>query len=105
MLSLSASRWQIFKMVKFPSALTFIFAGLDMAIIYALIGTIVSEFVGAQKGIGVLILVLGSVNDTPGVFATLIVLGITGIILHMLFRVIERRVIFWSYREEVVVTV
>jgi NitT/TauT family transport system permease protein len=104
MRSLLASRWKTFRMVKFPSAMPFVVAGLDMAIVYALLGTIVAEFVGAQKGIGVLILVLGSVNDTAGVFASLIVLGLTGFLLHATFRIIKRRLLFWVQQEEEVIS-
>jgi NitT/TauT family transport system permease protein len=100
MRSLSANRWQVFRMVKFPSAMPFVFAALDMAIVYALLGTIVAEFMGSQKGMGTLIVILGSIADTGGVFACLAILAGTGMILHAVFRFVEKRVVFWGYREE-----
>ena len=100
MQSLAASQWQTFRMVKFPSALPFIFAGLDMAIIYSLLGAVVGEFVGGQRGLGVVILQLNFNMDIAGVFATLVVLSFVGIVMDITIRRIERRVVFWVRREE-----
>jgi NitT/TauT family transport system permease protein len=55
MRSLNATRWQTFRLVKLPNALPFVFAGLDIAIVFSVLGAIVGEFVGAQRGLGNLI--------------------------------------------------
>jgi NitT/TauT family transport system permease protein len=96
MASLHASRRQTFWMIKLPSALPFIFAGLNLAIVYALLGTIVSEFLGAQRGMGVIITQLQSVSDTAGVFAALVVLAVAGYVLIAIVRALQRRFVFWS---------
>ena len=57
-----------------------------MAVVYALLGTIVAEFLGAQQGMGVVITQAESVTDVAGVFAALIILGALGIALHGLVR-------------------
>jgi NitT/TauT family transport system permease protein len=98
--SLAATRWQIFRIVKVPSALPFIFAGLDMAIIYSLLGAVVGEFVGGQRGLGVVILQLNFNMDIAGVFATLAILAVIGIAMDISIRWIERRTVFWVRREE-----
>jgi NitT/TauT family transport system permease protein len=98
MRSLSASRLEIYARVKLPSAAPFIFAGLDMAAVYALLGTIVAEFLGAQRGIGVAIVQAQAVTDVAGVFAALIILGALGILLHLIIRAIKRRVVHWDER-------
>jgi NitT/TauT family transport system permease protein len=98
--SLAATRWQIFRIVKVPSALPFIFAGLDMAIIYSLLGAVVGEFVGGQRGLGVVILQLNFNMDVAGVFATLAILALIGITMDLSIRWIERRTVFWVRREE-----
>jgi NitT/TauT family transport system permease protein len=98
--SLAATRWQIFRIVKVPSALPFIFAGLDMAIIYSLLGAVVGEFVGGQRGLGVVILQLNFNMDIAGVFATLAILAAIGIAMDISIRWIERRMVFWVRREE-----
>ncbi|HWK96459.1 MAG TPA: ABC transporter permease [Pseudolabrys sp.] len=95
---LSASRLETYRLVKLPSAAPYIFAGLDMGIVYALLGTIVAEFLGAQEGMGVAITKAQAVTDVAGVFAALVVLGITGILLHLIVRRVERSLIHWADR-------
>ncbi|HWG05295.1 MAG TPA: ABC transporter permease subunit [Beijerinckiaceae bacterium] len=81
MKSLDASGLQTFRLIRLPTALPFIFAGLNLGIVYALLGTIVAEFIGAQRGMGVMITQLQSVSDTAGVFAAIITLSIRGYVL------------------------
>ena len=100
MRSLSASRLQTFLRVKLPSAAPFAFAGIDMAIVYALLGTILAEFLGAQKGMGVAIVRAQSNTDVASVFAVLGILGLTGIVLHLLVRMIELRIVHWNHASQ-----
>jgi NitT/TauT family transport system permease protein len=101
MRSLRASRWQIFRLVTFPNALPFVFAGLDIAIVFSVLGAIVGEFVGAQRGLGNLILQFNVTLDIAGVFAVLILLAVLGIALHLAMQAVERRVIFWAQPEDI----
>jgi len=96
MASLDASRWQKFWLVKLPASLPLIFAGLNLGIVYALLGALVAEFIGAQRGMGVMVMQLQSVNDTAGVFAVLVVLAVVGYVLIAAMRFIQHRVVFWS---------
>lgn len=98
MRSLSASRLETYRIVKLPNAAPYIFAGLDMAVVYALLGTIVAEFLGAQQGMGVVITQAQAVTDVAGVFAALVILGAFGILLHGIVRGVERRVVHWGNR-------
>jgi NitT/TauT family transport system permease protein len=100
MRSLSATRLETYRMVKLPSAAPYIFAGLDMAVVYALLGTIVAEFLGAQQGMGVAITQAQAVTDVAGVFSALVILGATGIVLHGLVRRSERRIVHWADRQK-----
>ena len=93
--SLSATPWQIFRKAKFPSALPYIFAGLNMAAAFAVVGAIVGEFVGAQSGLGVLIMQMDAQMDTGGSFSVFIVLSVIGIALTALLRAVQRRVLHW----------
>lgn len=95
MVAFTATRWQIFRMVRLPQALPYIFVGFDVAIVLSVIGAIVGEFVGAQAGLGYLILQRNFNMDMAGVFAILVVLSLMGIGLHMLVNAIQRRVVFW----------
>jgi NitT/TauT family transport system permease protein len=95
MVAFTASRWQIFRKARLPQALPYIFVGLDVAIVLSVIGAIVGEFVGAQAGLGYLILQRNFNMDMAGVFAILIILSVMGIGLHMLVNAVQRRVVFW----------
>jgi len=101
MRSLRASRWQIFWMVKFPSALPIIFAGLNIAIIFSLLGAIVGEFLGSRQGLGNAIMQMNVNLDTAGVFASLFVLSSVGIGLHLLMSTIERKLLFWTEQSRI----
>jgi NitT/TauT family transport system permease protein len=98
--SLSATRFETYRIAKLPNAAPFIFAGLDMAVVYALLGAIVAEFLGAQQGMGVVITQAQAVSDVAGVFAALIILGALGITLHSSVRRLEHRVVHWAHRDK-----
>lgn len=95
MTALKASRWQTFTMVKLPTALPFIFAGLDVGIVLSVIGAIVGEFVGASGGLGYLLLVYNADLKIAAVFALLVILAGIGLVLHAVVRLVQRRVMFW----------
>jgi NitT/TauT family transport system permease protein len=96
MKAFTASPWHVFRMVRLPQALPYVFAGLDIGIVLAVIGAIVGEFVGAQAGLGYLILQRNFSMDAAGMFAILVVLSLIGLVLHSLMKFIARRVIFWT---------
>lgn len=96
MKAFTASPWHVFRMVRLPQALPYVFAGLDIGIVLAVIGAIVGEFVGAQAGLGYLILQRNFSMDAAGMFAILIILSVIGLVLHSLMKCIARRVIFWT---------
>lgn len=100
MRSLRATRLETYRIVKLPNAAPYLFAGLDMAVVYALLGTIVAEFLGAQQGMGVVITQAQAVTDIAGVFAALIILGAMGVSLHVAVRAIEKRVVHWADRNK-----
>lgn len=102
MRSLRASRWQTFRLVRLPNALPFVFAGLDIAIIFSVLGAIVGEFVGSQRGLGNLILQFNFSLDIAGVFAVLILLALMGVMLHLIMQAIQKRLIFWAEPEQVI---
>lgn len=96
MRSLAASRGQIFWMLQLPNALPYIFAGLEIAMIFALIGAIVAEFVGAQAGLGMLIQSMNFTMDVAGQFSVLLILSMVGLLLNSLVVQVRRRVLFWD---------
>jgi NitT/TauT family transport system permease protein len=96
MRSLNASRWQIFRMAQLPNSLPMIFAGLQVAVVFSILGAIVGEFVGSKVGLGNLILQANTNLDTAGVFAVLLCLSIIGISLHLATTWLQRRIVFWA---------
>lgn len=96
MRSLRATRWQIFTMVRLPGALPMIFAGLNIAIIFSILGAIVGEFLGSRQGLGNAIMQMNVNLDTAGVFATLFVLSAIGVCLHVLMGFLQRKALFWA---------
>lgn len=95
-----ASRAQIRTKLLLPAALPSMFSGLELAVAVSMIGAIVAEFVGAQKGLGVLILQAQAKMETAAVFALLIILSAIGISLNLLVRYLRRKVIFWVPGEQ-----
>ena len=101
MRSLRATRWEVFRMVKLPNALPFIFAGLNVAIVFSILGAIVGEFVGSKAGLGNLILESNMQFNIAQMFAILIVLGVFGVSLSLIVRAVQRRLLFWSQTSDV----
>jgi NitT/TauT family transport system permease protein len=101
MRSLAASRWQIFWMLQLPNAMPYIFAGLEIAMIFALIGAIVGEFVGAQSGLGMLIQSMNFTMDVAGQFSVLLILSVLGLLLNGFVSEVRRRVLFWDPSQKI----
>jgi NitT/TauT family transport system permease protein len=96
MRSLGATQLQIFWMLRLPSALSFIMAGLEVAIVFSLVGAIVAEFVGSEAGLGMLIQSRNFSMDVAGEFAVLFILAVMGLALNAVLAAVRRRVLFWD---------
>jgi NitT/TauT family transport system permease protein len=90
-----ASPWQVLFKIRFPCALPSLFAGMKVAISFALVGAIVGEFVAGGSGLGFQILVAQGQFDTPRVFVSLLLLGLMGTALFYLVDFAERLVLPW----------
>lgn len=97
--SVKASQWQIIWKIRIPSALPFIFAGLNISVVLAFLGAIVGEFVGAQEGIGLQILIYNQNLNIAGAYSLLIVLCAVGVLASTGMRYLESRFCFWAQRE------
>ncbi len=100
MRSLDASEMQIFTMLRVPSAMPFIMAGFEIAMVLSLIGAIVAEFVGAQRGLGMLIMSMTFNMDVAGQFSVLLLLSVLGLLLNAVIVAIRRRVLFWDVSQK-----
>jgi NitT/TauT family transport system permease protein len=94
--SLGAGRWQELRYIRWPAALPSVFTGLELSVVYALLGVVVAEVLGAQAGIGVMITQLESDSDTAGIFALLIILAIVGFVLHWSVTFAHARLAWWD---------
>lgn len=95
MRSMKASKLQIFRKMRFPNSLPYVFTGLKISILLAIVGAIVAEFVGAEKGIGYLIVVANYSLQVPLMFACLIILAVMGLALYGVILMLEKRFIPW----------
>jgi NitT/TauT family transport system permease protein len=94
--SMGATPLQTFRYVRLPAALGHIFSGLKVSIVMATTGAIVAEFVGANAGLGYLLLRGTSYLDMPLIFAVLVALSAVGIALSYAVQAIEFAVMPWQ---------
>ena len=95
MRTLDASRWQILRRVEAPSALPFFFSGARIAVVFAPIGAVFGEWVGANAGLGHMILIDNGQLETARTFAAAFVLAAIALALFSLLTLAERRVVHW----------
>lgn len=95
MRSLDAGRWQTFRHLDFPSILPYVFAGMEVGIVFALIGAIVGEYLGANEGLGNLVVVSLNDLDAPQLFAVIILLAALGSVLYFAVTGVKRLMIPW----------
>jgi len=87
---LGATRAQTLWRLKIPAGLPVILAGLRVAVVLALVGAVVGEFVGASKGLGALIIAAQGSMDTPLMFAVLLLITLLGLTLYQLTLALEQ---------------
>jgi NitT/TauT family transport system permease protein len=93
---LRASAWQTFTRLRVPTALPYLFAGLRVAIVLSVVGAVVGEYVGANRGLGALIIASQGTMDTPLMFAVLVLLTGIGIGLYLVVVLAERLTLAWQ---------
>jgi NitT/TauT family transport system permease protein len=96
MRSLKASRLQILLKIKIPNSVPFLLAGANIGIILAMLSVIVGEFVGANRGIGYLIVTQSARMDMPGVMGGIFFLSLVGIVFHYGLQALRRRLLRWE---------
>jgi NitT/TauT family transport system permease protein len=99
--SMGASRTQIFTRFRLPTSLPYLFSGLKVAATLAIAGAVVGEFVGADKGLGYLLLVTNSNMETSLMFATLVALTFIGLVFFYMVEYLEALLIPWHVTHRV----
>lgn len=103
--ALGATRWQVLANVGLPRSMPYFFASLKIAITLAFVGTVLSETVASNRGIGTVMMMASANFDVSLAFAGLFTLALLGILLYAVFALIERRVCGWANRKDVPATV
>ena len=93
--SFSATRWQIFRMVQYPTTMPALFSGLRIASTLAVIGVVVGELVGGNMGLGYLLVFFEGQGNTAGVFVVIGALTVIGIIAYYSVVLLEARVLHY----------
>jgi NitT/TauT family transport system permease protein len=101
--SLNASRWQTLRYLRFPAAVPYIFSGLRVAAPLSLIGALLVDFLGANSGLGYILvatLTLGSNATSTALWSALVIALLLGLLFTRVVAYVERRVSFWhpAYR-------
>ena len=96
--ALGASKLDVMRKVGIPRSAPYFFGSLKVAITLAFVGSVVSETVGSNKGIGKLMLDAQAAFQVPIVFAGLLVLALLGIVLYAATAMIEAKFTGWAFR-------
>jgi len=96
MRSLQASRWQTFRLLEVPSALPVLLGGLRIGVTLSVVGAVVGELVGADRGLGFLINQGRGLFDTPLVFVAIMALVAIAMVLYGAVMLLERRLLRWQ---------
>ncbi len=97
--SLSASEFDIFRKIRFPTALPSIFVGLKLGVTLAVIGAVIGEFVGSDEGLGYLVVISTANARTALSFAAILTLGLMSILLFYGIVWLERLLVPWAARK------
>jgi len=95
MISLNATRWQIFRRLELPSALPYIITGMEVGVVLAIIGAIVGEYVGGNEGLGHELVARMNAFETDGLFAVMIQMALLGFFFYFLISLLRRVCIPW----------
>ena len=98
MRSMGATARQTFRKLRWPSALPSLFTGLRISAVYAVIGAIFGEYVGASEGLGIWMRLSQNSFRTDLVFAAILVTAVLSVALYLAVGAVERVVVPWSPR-------
>ena len=100
MLMAGATKTQLFSKLEWPSALPALFSGLKIAATYSVMGAVISEWLGAKKGIGVYMTLASSSFRTDRVFVAIFVIMALSLLFFGLITAGEKRLIKWERKAD-----
>jgi ABC-type nitrate/sulfonate/bicarbonate transport system permease component len=95
-----ATKGQIFRKVEWPHALPSIFSGLKISATYSVMGAVISEWLGAQKGIGVYMTLASSSFRTDRVFVAIFMIMLLSLMFFGIILVLEKIMVKWNRKED-----
>ena len=95
--SLKATRYQLYRHLKIPSAMGYFFTGLKVALSYALISAVVAEWLGGYHGLGVYMTRVRKSYELDNMFAVILLISVLTLLLVGLVKLIERRILRYQY--------
>jgi len=87
---LGASRWQIFTKIQLPNALPYLFSGMKVAVVLAVAGAIVGEFIASEEGLGYLMMQVQVTLDTAAMFMAVLMITFVGVALYAIVLLLEQ---------------
>ena len=98
--AMGASKWQIFYHLEFPAALSYFFSGLKVSVSYAVVGAVISEWLGGFEGLGVYTTRVKKAYAFDKMFAVILVIIAVSLLLMLLVRILRRAAMPWEIYEK-----
>lgn len=96
MRSLGATRMQLMWRVRIPTALPYLFAGFETAMLFSAVGAVIGEFMSGNAGLGYVTLLAQELFRLDDGFSAIALLSIQGFLLHRLVVIARRKLVFWQ---------
>lgn len=96
MRSLGATRAQLLWRVRLPTALPYLFAGFETAMLFSAVGAVIGEFMAGNAGLGYVTLLAQELFRLDDAFSAIALLSLQGFFLHRLVVIARRRFVFWQ---------
>ncbi len=94
--SWNTSKWELFRYLRIPTSVPYLFSALKIAAPLSMIGAVVAEWTGASGGLGRTMWLAYSNLNLPFLFAAIFILATAGIILYRILSWLETRIVFWQ---------
>jgi len=100
--TLRATRWQVFVKIQLPGSLPYIFSGMKVAVVLAVAGAVVGEFIASDSGLAYLIGQVQVTLDTAAMMMSVLLITLVGVVLYLIVLALERILVVRDARVETV---
>jgi NitT/TauT family transport system permease protein len=100
--TLRATRWQVFVKIQLPGSLPYIFSGMKVAVVLAVAGAVVGEFIASDSGLAYLIGQVQVTLDTAAMMMSVLLITLVGVALYLIVLIMERIMVVRDARVETV---